>query len=114
MKKVYCFLLFLGLISLSCNKEKRETQSIFLAGQIINPSSRNVTLYGGNRTVETFGLDDQLRFQKTFDSLPNGIYKLEHLPEYHDILKDTFDLDTIFVSFHRSNARPWKASNFNK
>ena len=91
MKKVYCFLLFLGLISLSCNKEKRETQSIFLAGQIINPSSRNVTLYGGNRTVETFGLDDQLRFQKTFDSLPNGIYKLEHLPEYQSLLLEKGD-----------------------
>ncbi|MEK9788772.1 MAG: hypothetical protein VW261_07840 [Flavobacteriaceae bacterium] len=91
MKKVYCFLLFLGLISLSCNKEKQETQSIFLAGQIINPSSRNVTLYGGNRTVETFGLDDQLRFQKTFDSLPNGIYKLEHLPEYQSLLLEKGD-----------------------
>lgn len=91
MKKVYCFLLFLGLISLSCNKEKQETQSIFLAGQIINPSSRNVTLYGGNRTVETFGLDDQLRFQKIFDSLPNGIYKLEHLPEYQSLLLEKGD-----------------------
>lgn len=91
MKKVYCFLLFLGLISLSCNKEKQETQSIFLAGQIINPSSRNVTLYGGNRTVETFGLNDQLRFQKTFDSLPNGIYKLEHLPEYQSLLLEKGD-----------------------
>jgi hypothetical protein len=91
MKKVYCFLLFLGLISLSCNKEKQEAQSIFLAGQIINPSSRNVTLYGGNRTVETFSLDDQLRFQKIFDSLPNGIYKLEHLPEYQSLLLEKGD-----------------------
>lgn len=31
-----------------------------------------------------------------------------------DILKETSDLDTIIVSFHRSNATPWKASNFNK
>ena len=91
MKKVYCFLLFFGLISLSCNKENQEAQSIFLAGQIINPSSRNVTLYGGNRTVETFSLDDQLRFQKIFDSLPNGIYKLEHLPEYQSLLLEKGD-----------------------
>ncbi len=91
MKKIYCFFLFLGLISLSCNKEKQEAQTIFLAGQIINPSSRNVTLYGGNRTVETFSLDDQLRFQKIFDSLPNGIYKLEHLPEYQSLLLEKGD-----------------------
>ena len=29
-----------------------------------------------------------------------------------DILEETSDLDTIIVSFHRSNETPWKASNF--
>lgn len=29
-------------------------------------------------------------------------------------LEETKDLDTIIVSFHRSNATPWKASNFSK
>lgn len=31
-----------------------------------------------------------------------------------NLLEETRDLDTIIVSFHRSNETPWKASNFNK
>lgn len=91
MKKAVSITLLWSLILLSCSSEKQATQDLFLGGQILNPSSRIVTLYGGNRTVEVFELDDQLRFQKTFDSLPNGIYKLEHLPEYQSLLLEKGD-----------------------
>ena len=91
MKKRFLLgLIMLGLIS-SCNNEKEPSKRIFFGGQIINPSSRTVTLYQGNNPVEIFKLDRKLRFQKTYDSLYNGIYKLEHLPEYQSLLLEKGD-----------------------
>ena len=91
MKKRFLLgLIMLGLIS-SCNNEKEPSKRIFFGGQIINPSSRTVTLYQGNNPVEIFKLDRKLRFQNTHDSLYNGIYKLEHLPEYQSLLLEKGD-----------------------
>ena len=59
--------IFLGLIS-SCISEKEPVNRIFLGGQIVNPSSRTVTLYQGNKPIEMFQLDRELRFQKKYDS----------------------------------------------
>ena len=80
MKKRGFVVLALSVIVLSCGQKENNDQLIFLAGQSINPSSRTVTLYEGNRVVDMFELDEQLRFQKSYDSLFNGIFKLEHLP----------------------------------
>lgn len=79
------------LLLSSCQRESQARTGIFLGGQIINPSSRAVTLYQGNRTVETLELDVEMRFQKKFDSLGSGIYKLEHLPEYQTLLLEEGD-----------------------
>ena len=89
-KRFFLGLIMLGLIS-SCNNEKEPSKRIFFGGQIINPSSRTVTLYQGNNPVEIFKLDRKLRFQNTHDSLYNGIYKLEHLPEYQSLLLEKGD-----------------------
>ena len=82
--------IFLGLIS-SCVSEKHPVTRIFLGGQIVNPSSRTVTLYQGNKPIEMFQLDGELRFQKKYDSLRSGIFKLEHLPEYQSLLLEEGD-----------------------
>ena len=82
--------IFLGLIS-SCVSEKQPVNRIFLGGQILNPSSRTVTLYQGNKPIEMFQLDGELRFQKKYDSLRSGIFKLEHLPEYQSLLLEEGD-----------------------
>ena len=91
MKQLTFTVFFWSLLCCSCNTEKQVSEGIFLGGQIIDPSSRFVTLYGGNRTEAIFELDNQLRFQQFFDSLPNGIYKLEHLPEYQSLLLEKGD-----------------------
>ena len=85
------FGLFLLGIICSCSAEKQPTNRIFFGGQIVNPSSRIVTLYQGNKSVETFQLDAALRFQKKYDSLSSGIFKLEHLPEYQSLLLEEGD-----------------------
>ena len=80
---------------ISCQPEEKLRTGIFLGGEILNPSSRNVTLYQGANIVEMLDLNSNLRFERKYDSLPSGIYKLEHLPEYQTFLLE--ELDSIWV-----------------
>ena len=45
--------------------------------------------------VDLLDLDKNLRFQKKFDSIGSGIYKLEHLPEYQTVLLE--EKDSLWV-----------------
>lgn len=90
IKRVLLVLIGMGLF-FSCSAEKQASNRIFLGGQIINPSSRTVTLYQGNKAVEMFQLDEEFRFQKSYDSLRSGIFKLEHLPEYQTLVLEEGD-----------------------
>ena len=94
MKKGIGFIFLLGVV-LSCQAEKNSHSGIFLGGQIVNPSSRAVTLYQGSQVIEMLDLGENLRFQRQYDSLPDGIYKLEHLPEYQTLLLE--DQDSLWV-----------------
>ena len=76
---------------ISCQSEKKLRTGIFLGGEILNPSSRNVTLYQGTNVVEMLNLNSNLRFERKYDSLQSGIYKLEHLPEYQTLLLEEHD-----------------------
>jgi len=78
-----------------CNSKEKNRSGIFLGGQIVNPSSRIVSLYQESRTVEIFNLDENLKFQRKYDSLSSGIYKLEHLPEYQTLLLE--EKDSLWV-----------------
>ena len=94
MKKGIGFIFLLGVV-LGCQPEKSLRGGIFLGGQIVNPSSRAVTLYQGSQVIEMLDLGENLRFQRQYDSLPDGIYKLEHLPEYQTLLLE--DRDSLWV-----------------
>ncbi len=75
--------------------QKNKEAEFFSVDKSSIPSSRSVTLYQGANVVETLELDENLRFNKQFDSLPSGIYKLEHLPEYQTLLLE--EKDSILV-----------------
>ena len=83
--------IFIFLILLGCNSNTKTRNGIFLGGQIINPSSRDVTLYQGSNVIDMLDLDDNFKFQRKYDSLTSGIYKLEHLPEYQTVLLEESD-----------------------
>ena len=93
IKKIRFILLLIFLAG--CNSKEKNRSGIFLGGQIVNPSSRIVSLYQESRTVEIFNLDENLRFQRKYDSLSSGIYKLEHLPEYQTLLLE--EKDSLWV-----------------
>lgn len=90
-------LLFILLLAVffSCQPKNKTRTGIFLGGHILNPSSRTVTLYQGAKVIEMLELDENLRFQRKYDSLPSGIYKLEHLPEYQTLLLE--EKDSLWV-----------------
>ena len=90
MKKGIVFIFVVGVF-LSCQPSVKERDGIFLGGHIVNPSSRSVTLYQGSKVIEMLDLGENLRFQRQYDSLPDGIYKLEHLPEYLTLLLENQD-----------------------
>ena len=94
MKKELLGLIVL-IILLGCNSKNNKPSGIFLGGQIVNPSSRNVTLYQGTNIIEMLELNSDLKFKRKYDSLSNGIYKLEHLPEYQTLLLE--ENDSIWV-----------------
>ena len=94
MIKVF-FPVIILMALISCQPEEKLRTGIFLGGEILNPSSRNVTLYQGANIVEMLDLNSNLRFERKYDSLPSGIYKLEHLPEYQTFLLE--ELDSIWV-----------------
>ena len=104
IKRILLIFLCVGLI-LSCQTEKKSLRGVFIGGQIINPSSRKVTLYQGNKPLEVFELDENLRFKKKYDSLNSGIFKLEQLPEYQSLLLE--EGDSIWV---RINAATFNES----
>ena len=76
-----------------------------MGGQIINPSSRDVTLYQGSNVIDMLDLDDNFKFQRKYDSLTSGIYKLEHLPEYQTVLLE--EADSLWI---RINATTFNES----
>lgn len=100
MKKELTYFLFY-LLLLGCQPREKQRSGIFLGGQIVNPSSRDVTLYQGSQEIDMLSLDENLRFERKYDSLPNGIYKLEHLPEYQTLLLE--EKDSLWVRINAAD-----------
>lgn len=88
MKKGFYIILMVCLCS--CGSRSVPDQ-VFLAGQIINPSSKIISIYKNNKLLDTISLDEKNRFSITYDSLESGIYKFEHLPESQNILLEKGD-----------------------
>jgi len=86
-------MLLMVLTLVSCSPAvKKNKKAVFFGGQVIQPTSNFLTLYQGNNIFsDTLFLDADRRFQKEFDSLQPGVYKLEHLPEFQNVLLEAGD-----------------------
>ena len=76
--------------SISCN-EYNQTNSFFLGGEIINPSSRYVSFYYNNIKIDSIELDSQNKFFKKIEDIKPGIYRIEHIPENQNIIIENGD-----------------------
>ena len=73
------------------NCQAPKSNAVFIGGQIVKPSSSFVTVYFGNRVLDTFLLNKSTRFSRLYDSLSIGIYKMEHIPEFTSMLLEPGD-----------------------
>ena len=79
------------LFVLACAKNQTFPTTAFFGGQIIQPSSDYVSLYKFDQRFDTLPLDGQSRFAKKYDSLPFGLFKMEHLPEHQMVIIEPGD-----------------------
>ena len=82
--------MFLLICFCSCISEP-DNDGAFLGGQIINPSSKTVSLFKNNKLIDSIVLDEKNRFQRNYDSLSYGVFKFEHLPESQNLLLEKGD-----------------------
>lgn len=89
MKK--SLLISILLLVIGCKKDSTLVKSAFLGGQIIKPSSDYVSLYKYDQRFDSLPLDAGSRFSKKYDSLPYGLFKMEHLPENQMVIIEAGD-----------------------
>jgi len=88
MKKAFYIVLLYFVYS--CSSES-VPEGAFLGGQIINPSSKTVSIYKNNKLLDSIVLGANNRFERRYDSLDYGIFKFEHLPESQNLLIEKGD-----------------------
>ena len=100
----FLWVLIICLITLGCKLErKRNKKGVFFGGQVVQPTSDYLTLYQGNNTIDTLYLDVNQRFEKQFDSLMPDLYKLEHVPEFQNVLFEKGD--SLWVRFNATTMK---------
>ena len=80
----------------SCSNDNPNV--FFIGGEIINPSSSNLNIYRNNIKIDSIELDEENKFFKQINNVSSGIYRIEHLPEYQNILVDKGDSILIRVN----------------
>lgn len=88
MKKAFYIVLLYFVYA--CSSES-VPEGAFLGGQIINPSSKTVSIYKNNKLLDSIVLGANNRFERSYDSLDYGIFKFEHLPESQTLLIEKGD-----------------------
>ena len=81
---------FILFFSISCNDDN-QSNSFFLGGEIINPSSSYVNFYYNNIKIDSIELDAQNKFFKKIENIEPGIYRIEHVPENQNIIIENGD-----------------------
>ncbi len=79
MDKHLLYLFFCLLVG--CNTGEKSSPDVFFAGEIVNPTSRHVVLYKGDKVIDSVILDEHDRFSFSFDSITEGLYHFDHAPE---------------------------------
>ena len=98
----------------SCSNDSPSV--FFIGGEIINPSSSNLNIYRNNIKIDSIELDEENKFFKQINDVSSGIYRIEHLPEYQNILVDKGDSIWIRVNgedFNESLSFTGKGSSKN-
>lgn len=88
-KHFICLLSLLFIVG--CAEEQPVSTTAFLGGEIIQPTSDYLSLYKYDQRFDSIPLDDRSRFARKYDSLPFGLFKMEHLPEHQMVIIEPGD-----------------------
>lgn len=76
------FLLFLTACSLvSCGEKNTNKDTVYFAGEIVNPTSEYVVLFKNDVVVDSAKLDDNNRFVFSIPDIDEGLHHFDHSPE---------------------------------
>lgn len=86
-------LLSLFILSfISCNDSPDGTSSgVYFAGEIVNPTSKEIVLYKGDSVIDSVQLDEQNRFVIKLDTIEEGLHHFYHHPELQYVFLEQGD-----------------------
>ncbi len=109
--------IFLLLFAVGCGNGAKKNNTIFFAGEIVNPANKYVVLYNSdNIKLDSAKLDTDNRFSFQLDSIKEGLYHFEHAPEYQYIYLhegDSIQIRLNTMDFDESLVFSGKGSEFN-
>ncbi|WP_291960257.1 transaldolase [Maribacter sp.] len=84
-----------------CSSQKKDSETVLFAGEIVNPTSDQVILLKGGVKVDSAKLDDRNRFKFKLNSIENGLYHFNLAPEHQYVYLEKGDslmvrLNTIY------------------
>ena len=89
------------IVQFSCSENSTSSDTVFFAGEIVNPTSDYVVLYKNETVVDSAKLDDSNRFSFTLTSIDEGLHHFNHAPQLQYIYLEKGDSLLI-----RLNASP--------
>jgi len=76
---------------MACDEEKKESPTVFFAGEIVNPTSDHIVLYRGDVVIDSALLDESNRFSFKLDTIRPGLHHFYHNPEYQFVYLEEGD-----------------------
>lgn len=70
------------VITIACNDRPSTSNTIILAGEIVNPTDSAVILLKGEEVIDSAYLNGDNRFVFRLDSIEDGLYNFNHSPEF--------------------------------
>lgn len=90
MKKL--LLIFSLFIVVSCGiTAEKESEGVYFAGEIVNPTSNHVVLYKNDVVVDSALLDDDNHFVFHLDTVDQGLHHFDHSPELQYVFLEPGD-----------------------
>lgn len=99
MKRLLLIPCLIGLIS--CGDKNEPTDTVFFAGEIVNPTSEYVVLYKNDAVLDSAKLDENNRFAFNLKNVDEGLHHFDHAPQYQYVYFEKGDSLLI-----RLNASP--------